>query len=180
VHALAQQVIADREPPWALQDLVEDMLAATPAESMRVAYAMALRPLMRQELAQVNSRPDQVAVDAQGQTVGAGGTADQGGSDTQTTPVGGAVPNHERSRVALFRASGFRSVVHVGTGRWQYLLDCTAEQLLYAAAENRRIAVANNRTADRYEQLVEQMRRLGVSTPRGLPYDVLKRTYNAA
>lgn len=134
----------------------------TPHNAIREAYRQALTEAVRAELPRA-IRPDQTGADTQPVIIGAGSdsTTGEGGHmapDTQSTstpsPGGGNVRN---SRAARLRRARFRLNVHVGQRTFRNILDCTAEDLLFAAAECDRMAEANAQAAERYRRLVKVM-----------------------
>ena len=58
--------------------------------------------------------------------------------------------------------------IHTDSG-WKMLRDCTRDDLLFAAADRRRIAKENLATADRYELLANLMAEHGAETVNDLP-----------
>lgn len=132
----------------------------TPHNAIREAYRQALTEAVRAELPRA-TRPDQRELDAQVGRIGAGSDSTTGGSqvrpDTQIlrAPSGGG--NVRNSRAARLRRARFRLNVHVGQRTFRNILDCTAEDLLFAAAECDRMAEANAQAAERYRRLVKVM-----------------------
>lgn len=133
----------------------------TPHNAIREAYRQALTEAVRAELPRA-IRPDQTGADTQPVIIGAGsdsttGEGGQSAPDTQnacTLPGGGNVRN---SRAARLRRARFRLNVHVGQRTFRNILDCTAEDLLFAASECDRMAEANAQAAERYRRLVKVM-----------------------
>lgn len=132
----------------------------TPHNAIREAYRQALTEAVRAELPRA-IRPDQRSCDTQRPAIGAGSDSTTGGShsrpDTQlasTLPGGGNIRN---SRAARLRRARFRLNVHVGQRTFRNILDCTVEDLLFAASECDRMAEANAQAAERYRRLVKVM-----------------------
>lgn len=181
LQTVTRDTIATREE-WTLDSLVTAVFAATPRSAVRDAYWTALRDYVRRELgnAVTDSRPGQPPHDVQTTLAGAGttpGTPSQRPTDTQATLVGGAGPSPTRSRVGLFRAAGFRGLIHAAPGVWKSLLDCTVDDLLFAAAENDRNAERNARVAGRYRHLAKLMQERDATTPADLPADLIEEAF---
>lgn len=137
----------------------------TPRNAIRQAYRQALTEAVRAELPRA-TRPGQSQFDAQRGGAGAGQDSStgggQGGFETQpshTLPGGGNVRN---SRAAMFRRARFRMNVHVGSRTFRNILDCTADDLLFAATECDQMAEANAQAAERYRRLVKVMNQRAV------------------
>lgn len=132
----------------------------TPHNAIREAYRQALTEAVRVELPRA-IRPDQGTIDTHIRIIGADQDSTTGGSqaiaDTHgaTAPSGGG--NVRNSRAARLRRARFRLNVHVGQRTFRNILDCTAEDLLFAAAECDRMAEANAQAAERYRRLVKVM-----------------------
>lgn len=132
----------------------------TPHNAIREAYRQALTEAVRAELPRA-TRPDHFRADTQNLRVGAGSDSTTGGSQVQPdthrshAPSGGG--NVRNSRAARLRRARFRLNVHVGQRTFRNILDCTAEDLLFAAAECDRMAEANAQAAERYRRLVKVM-----------------------
>jgi|ADGO01.1.fsa_nt_gi hypothetical protein len=132
----------------------------TPHNAIREAYRQALTEAVRAELPRA-IRPDQRVADTHSSSIGAGSDSTTGGSqslpDTHRShaPSGGG--NVRNSRAARLRRARFRLNVHVGQRTFRNILDCTAEDLLFAAAECDRMAEANAQAAERYRRLVKVM-----------------------
>ncbi len=155
VHATAA-----KQDGWTLDDLVDQVSAATPRKMVPFAYVQALREYARIELGNLrpsDSQPGQEARDSQAMAAGLG-------------------PNHDRSRAALARA-GFRTQVHVGPGSWKAIGLCTSAELLYAAAECDRMAEFNARRADRYRLLVKVMDEHSAERVQDLPIEIVEKVF---
>lgn len=132
----------------------------TPRNAIREAYRQALTEAVRAELPRA-TRPDQRSSDTQSLAIGAGSDSTTGEGqatfDTQrsSTLLGGG--NVRNSRAARLRRARFRLNVHVGQRTFRNILDCTAEDLLFAAAECDQMAQANAQAAERYRRLVKVM-----------------------
>jgi hypothetical protein len=178
--ALTYQVIATRDE-WSATDLADAVLEATPQDAMRAAYRTALGGYVRQALGNAplsDPRPGHTPSDAHRTLAGAGATpdaADHMRPDAQSRSVGGVgVPSR---RLALFRANGFRMRIHAAPGVYKPLIDCSADELLYAAAESDRHARTNAAAAGRYRRLVKLMREHNAKTPADLPAEVLEEAF---
>ena len=132
----------------------------TPHNAIREAYRQALTEAVRAELPRA-IRPDHGTPDTHTPVIGAGSDSTTGGSQVQndthrniTFPGGGNIRN---SRAARLRRARFRLNVHVGRRTFRNILDCTVEDLLFAAAECDRMAEANAQAAERYRRLVKVM-----------------------
>lgn len=150
-----------------IRTLSELVFDATPRQQIREAYRQALLENVRNELATA-PRPDHQARDVHRTRVGAGSTSTIGEGqeplDTQlarTSPGGGNVRNN---RVARMRRARFRISVRWAHEQYKHILDCTADDLLFAAAESDRQAEANAATAARYRRLVKIMRQYDAET----------------
>lgn len=148
-----------------LDTLTSLVFEATPKATSREAYRQALPEVIRKELAKA-PRLDHPTPDTQngciepGQDIAGEG---QDGTDTQdvaTLPSG----NVRNSRAALFRRTRFRISVWIGDKTYRNILECTAENLAFAAAESDRQAEANAATARKYRRLVKVMEQRQVST----------------
>lgn len=143
-----------------LDTLTAMVFDRTPRNAIREAYRQALTEAVRAELPRA-IRPDHTAADTQPVIIGAGSDSTTGGSqdiaDTHDdcAPSGGG--NVRNSRAARLRRARFRLNVHVGQRTFRNILDCTAEDLLFAAAECDRMAEANAQAAERYRRLVKVM-----------------------
>lgn len=143
----------------ALADLVYQK---TSRKMMPIAYRQALTDIVRGELAYA-PRPRQAAPDDQRYSTGSGSSPATGGGIASLgvglalTPSGGG--NVRNSRAALFRRNKFRMSIHVGNRTFRHILDCTAEDLVFAKAEVESMARANMIAADRYERLLKVMQR---------------------
>lgn len=132
----------------------------TPHNAIREAYRQALTEAVRAELPRA-IRPDHGTPDTHTPVIGAGSDSTTGGSqslsDTHRShaPSGGG--NVRNSRAARLRRARFRLNVHVGQRTFRNILDCTAEDLLFAASECDRMAEANAQAAERYRRLVKVM-----------------------
>lgn len=149
-------VMADRDE-WDLDSLVEQVYKATPARQLRDAYRAALRGFITRELTRFsqNSRPD------------------QNGSDTQQRPAGPGA-NFDRSRSALIRA-GFRQQINVGDNTWKAIEQCTAADLMYAAAVCDRMAEFNAARAQQYRTLVKVMTEHDAERVADLPAEIVEK-----
>lgn len=132
----------------------------TPRNATREAYRQALTEAVRAELPGA-TRPDHRSDDAHAIPIGAGSDSTTGEGHTRldthgtdTLPGGGNVRN---SRAARLRRARFRLNVHVGQRTFRNILDCTAEDLLFAASECDQMAEANAQAAERYRRLVKVM-----------------------
>ena len=200
LQTVTHDVIASRGD-WTLDDLVRAVYEATPHGALNVAYRTALHEYVRHQLGQSGSRPGQSARDAQNLPAGAGtasnsrpdhpridtqipnagagstpGTTDHMLGDTQMSAVGGAGQNLARSRVALARA-GLRARINVAKGIWRPLIDCSVDDLRYAAAINDRMAHANAAAAERYRRLAKLLEEYKVAKVRDLPPEVLEEVF---
>lgn len=151
------RTITFEQDEWDLDSLVEQVYDATPSRHLRDAYRMTLREFVRQELTRLkqNSRPDQNNFDTQESHVGPG-------------------TNHSRSRSALARA-GFRMQVHVGDNSWKSIEQCTAADLMYAAAVCDRMAEFNAARAEQYRVLVKAMEERGAEHVGDLPAEIVEK-----
>lgn len=132
----------------------------TPHNAIREAYRQALTEAVRVELPRA-IRPDQMTPDTQTAFIGAGSDSTTGGSHQRPDTHRGFAPsgggNVRNSRAARLRRARFRLNVHVGQRTYRNILDCTVEDLLFAAAECDRMAEANAQAAERYRRLVKVM-----------------------
>lgn len=132
----------------------------TPRNAIREAYRQALTEAVRAELPRA-TRPDQRSSDTQSLAIGAGSDSTTGGSHQRPDTHRGFAPsgggNVRNSRAARLRRARFRLNVHVGQRTYRNILDCTAEDLLFAAAECDQMAQANAQAAERYRRLVKVM-----------------------
>lgn len=132
----------------------------TPHNAIREAYRQALTEAVRAELPRA-TRPDQRSCDTQRPAIGAGSDSIAGEGhpypDTQKARTLSGGGNVRNSRAARLRRARFRLNVHVGQRTFRNILDCTAEDLLFAAAECDRMAEANAQAAERYRRLVKVM-----------------------
>lgn len=138
----------------------------TPRQAVRDAYRQALAEVVRKELATAPRLPDprldQVHRDTHSSLIEPGQNSVTGEgqkpSETQSgTTLPGGGQNHRTSRTALFRRFGFRESVCVGDKTYRRLLECTAENLAFAAAESERQSDANAAAARRYRRLLKLM-----------------------
>lgn len=148
-----------------LDTLASMVFDRTAVADVREAYRQALTEIVRRELATA-PRPDHTAHDAQQTFVGSGLSSagdDQGSLDTHLAGVvsGGNIRN---SRAALFRRYRFRESVWVGEKTFRNILDCTAQDLAFAAAESERQAENNAAASRRYRRLAKAMAEHGAAT----------------
>ncbi len=186
LQALTRRLIRTRKQ-WSAGDLADAVLAATPRRALRAAYRTALGAYVRQALGSATTtpptedpRPGHISDDTQGSTAGAGtnpGVDDHRSPETHTAPVVSA--GAPRSRASLFRASGFREIIHTGPGVYKSLAESSAEELLFAAAESDRHAESNAAAAERYRKLVKLMQEYDAQTPADLPEDVIAEEFSA-
>lgn len=73
------------------------------------------------------------------------------------------------AKVQGIRDAWLQDRVHVGSGTWKHLGDCTYQDLMHAALERRRMARLSNEAADRFEALAGILRGRGVGTVAELP-----------
>lgn len=143
-----------------LDTLTAMVFDRTPRNAIREAYRQALTEAVRAELPRA-IRPDQMTLDTHSATIGAGSDSTTGGShqlpDTQGDPAPSGGGNVRNSRAARLRRARFRLNVHVGQRTFRNILDCTAEDLLFAAAECDQMAEANAQAAERYRRLAKVM-----------------------
>lgn len=95
---------------------------------------------------------------------------------TYETPTGGRTPS---PKVAALRDWLERQLlrplcVDEAARSWKHLGDCTADDLLVAAAIRRRKAAETLDEAERYEDVAKAVEHAGVATVRELPRDVLE------
>ena len=132
----------------------------TPHDAIREAYRQALTEAVRAELPRA-IRPDQGAIATHTATIGAGSdsTTEERHPilDTQSAAAPSGGGNVRNSRAARLRRARFRLNVHVGRRIFRNILDCTVEDLLFAAAECDQMADANAQAAERYRRLVKVM-----------------------
>lgn len=159
-----------------IETLADAVYARTPRNEIREAYRQALSDQVRKVLGYHAPHLDR-------DEVGMGSTSAIGrghnSTDTQTghTPSGGG--NIRNSRAALLRRNRFRVHVWLGQGvPEKHVLECTRDNLEFAAAESDRNAQSNARRARQYRRLVKIMTDRGVSTVGELIDDDIEEALN--
>lgn len=170
-------------PTFELNDHIREILADTAEEDLdlltrkvfesiprnqtREALRQALYDAVRHVLTYA-PRPGQSQFATQGGYAEAGSDSttgeDQRPSGTHAIPVLPGGGNVRNSRAALLRRNRFRMSVWIGNRQFRHILECTRENLEFAAAESDRQAEANANTAQRYRRLVKKMAERHVAT----------------
>lgn len=177
---LVSRTIAERTE-WDLDELVAAVNARTRQRELKAAYRQALPAFVRVQLGHT-PRPDYTAHDGQIPPVGFGEVPT---SSSQNTPdahrrVAGAGGNLANSRAALLRRAGLRTRIHVADGLWRHIDQCTAADLLYAAAECDRMSELNAAAADRYRRLAKALTERDAERVVDLPAAVLAKVFTNA
>lgn len=158
-----------------LDDLTALIFSRTPKAEIREAYRQALAEIVRKELAYAPRAPKNAesvifhSSDHTGLTDSGDEHAEEAIQHVSTVTVQRPTAeqphpvqvaprvNVGNSRIALFRRNHYRMSVWVGDKTYRHILDCTQEDLIFAAAESDRQSVANAVTARRYRRLLKAM-----------------------
>lgn len=164
LRALIREVLAETDETN-LDDLTDRVFAATGKRNIHLAYAQALPSLIREVIGSAvrphSPLPGQISSEAHTATAGEGHSSADA-QDTRTLPGDGV--SVDTSRVALFRRARYRISVHVAEKTYRHILDCTMEDLAFAASESHAHADANRAAAHRYERLMKAMDERNVRT----------------
>ena len=163
LRALIREVLAETDETN-LDSLTGQVFSATGDDYLEEAYAQALPSLIRQVIGAATrpyvSLPGQISSEAPTATAGEGHS--HAGTQALSTLPGGQ--NLINSRVARFRRNRYRISVHVASKEYRHILDCTREDLAFAASESHAHADANRAAAHRYERLIKAMEQRSVTT----------------
>ncbi|MFJ4847569.1 hypothetical protein [Streptomyces sp. NPDC088733] len=99
------------------------------------------------------------------------------------TPGGRAAPARSAkvSGIRAMWAQRLRERIHIGPAAsdWRLLGDCGFDELMFAAAERRELAVRNAAKAEEYQELAEALRTAGVGRVRDLPAETLRAKFES-
>lgn len=157
LHQHIRRILADTTDEN-LNSLTDIVFASIPNAALRDALHQALPEVVRRELA-TSPRLGQKEPETHALNTEAG-----------TNSVG----NLRNSRTAIFRRNRFRVSVWIGGGNYRQLLDCTREDLEFAAAESDRQAKANEATAERYRRLTKKLIECGADKVADLTDDEIE------
>lgn len=159
-----------------LADLIFDR---TPHKNTRDAYRQALSDAVRREIGSVPRARmirDDLNIEQDTDTTGEGQTR----IATQSTLGLPGGQNLKTSRATMFRLAmalrraGFRESIWIGDGVYRPLMECTTDQLEFAAAESDSQANANFAAARRYRLLKKLLEQHGVEKVADLPIEAVE------
>lgn len=150
LHAVAVDTVRNHPSPDP-GDLAEAVLDAIPRSAYRLALRLLLRAYVREIIRAHRLHTERPASEPP--------------SPVTSTR---AARSWKQDAMAL---AWQQQRIHVGDSRWEFLPDCTYDDLMVAAQERRDKAKANLREAERYETCASLIHRHGVAKLGDVPAD---------